>query len=327
MSQVKRAVVIGARRKRQGTGPFVASSFVKAGANVCGVVGTSQHTVELACQELKTLFNIECRGYVSLEQALQTERPDILAICSPYEAHLEALEIAAALGIHCLCEKPLWWGSNPERMKKTIHLLDAFQKKHCFLQTITQWPYTLSYFYKIFPEEKDKTVTRFEMELSPRKLKRDIIPDSGPHLFSMLYALAGSGKIINPQFQRIHEERKHWEISFLYHTQKTDIETTFDLIQVEKPPRPAAYAINKKEIRRKIRLPDYSWSFEDKRQSYPVEDPLDLLIGDFLEKVYSQNQLDFERLYCEMDGLETLVASFEPQINSLKDAESVKKYE
>ena len=324
MKKQQRVVVVGARRKRQGTGPFVASSFVKAGAQVCGIVGTSQGTVDIALRELRESFCIKCQGYVSLDRALACEKPDILAICSPFEVHLNALETAADVGIHCLCEKPLWWDSSPQKLVKTTKILHRFQEKNRLLQTITQWPYTLPYFFKIYPEETFNAVVRFEMELSPREHRQVIIPDSVPHLFSMLYALAGYGKVKNADAQLLNREKKHWKISFLYTTQKTDVETVLHLIPVETPPRPAAYAVNGKKIRRRIILPDYTFTFDAKGQSLFIEDPLELLIGDFLEKVYSRTQLDFQNLYCGMESMETLVSSVEPHMNSLREPPSTK---
>ena len=312
--------MVGARRRRQGTGPFVASCLTRAGATVCGIVGTSRSTVDVARQELGDCFNINCQGYTSLKEALATEKPDILAICSPFEMHLDALEKAAEYGVHCLCEKPLWWDSRRQKIEKTTKILNTFQDKKRFLQTITQWPYTLPYFFKIYPKENFNTVTRFDMELSPREDKEMMIPDSIPHLLSMLYALVGYGKVENAQVQRIHEERKGWKISFLYKADKTEVETTLRLVPVEKPPRPAAYAINGQKIRRRIILPDYTFAFDANGQCRAIEDPLELLIGDFLEKVYSQTQLDFESLYCGMESMEVLVASIEGYMNSLPNA-------
>ena len=45
-----KVVVVGARSARQGRGPFIASAFKTLGAEVCGVVGTSDATVAEARQ-------------------------------------------------------------------------------------------------------------------------------------------------------------------------------------------------------------------------------------------------------------------------------------
>jgi len=318
MKEAKRVIVVGGRRKRQGTGPFVTRAFAKAGANICGIVGTSRQTVELARQELKDRFDIRCQGYESLDQAVKAEKPEILAVCTPSDVHLEILEKTAAFGIHCLCEKPLWWeNSHPNRLEKTSSLLNTFRKNQYYLQTITQWPYTLDYFFKLFPGEKNEPVRKFEMELSPRDEKKDMIPDSVPHLLSMLYALVGYGRVESPGVRILNHEKRHWEISFIYRTPQTRVETALHLIPVEKPPRPAAFAINGKKVHRKIRSPGYSFYFEANGNSLSIPDPLDLLVVSFLEKVYCQEPLDYDRLLCGMEGLDALDTTVQQEINNL----------
>ena len=49
---MQRVVVIGARRRRQGIGEFVAQYFAECGAEICGLVGTSPETVEQAVHSL-----------------------------------------------------------------------------------------------------------------------------------------------------------------------------------------------------------------------------------------------------------------------------------
>ena len=48
-----------------------------------------------------------CNWYAKYQEMLETEKPDAVTICTPSGAHLEPLQLAAKLGIHVLCEKPL----------------------------------------------------------------------------------------------------------------------------------------------------------------------------------------------------------------------------
>ncbi len=124
---MSRVLVIGARRRRQGIGEFVARWFAARGAEICAVVGSRAESAEIARQKLASSYGIECRAYDAVETALKREEPDIVAICSPYVHHKDHLRAAAAAGAHCLCEKPLWWQKEPsDPGEETVRIVDAF---------------------------------------------------------------------------------------------------------------------------------------------------------------------------------------------------------
>ena len=105
-----RVGLVGARRRRQGLGPFVARDLVRAGACVPCFVTTSAATRDAASGQLAATCGIEARGYTNVDEMLARERLDALAILSPAETHAAYLESALAAGLHVLCEKPLVWG-------------------------------------------------------------------------------------------------------------------------------------------------------------------------------------------------------------------------
>ena len=102
----ERVLIIGARQRRQGIGHYVAREFNAAGCEVCAVVGTSDPTAAEARDALRA-FGIVATPYSDLREALDQQRPDIVAICSPYVVHREHLLLTADARAHCLCEKPL----------------------------------------------------------------------------------------------------------------------------------------------------------------------------------------------------------------------------
>ena len=161
-----RGIVIGARRHRQGIGEFVARWLAAAGADICGVVGTSRNSAAIACDNLQDLPG-QRLGYSSLEEALQAEQPDFVAICSPYQFHEEQLQTVAAADCHCLCEKPLWWTSPAPDPQRTEQLVQAFAARKKLLSTITQWPYTLPAFARLYPDLQGEPIESFSMHLSP----------------------------------------------------------------------------------------------------------------------------------------------------------------
>ncbi|MDX1488975.1 MAG: Gfo/Idh/MocA family oxidoreductase, partial [Acidiferrobacterales bacterium] len=154
-----RVAVIGARRKRQGTGEYIAREFARCGCDVRAIVGTSESTIELARKALDQHYGIDCVGFTSLAALLQNEAVDIVAVCSPAEAHLAQLELAAQAGCHVFSEKPLWWSDHlrhcevPARevSEATQRLLGQFLQQGRYLALNTQWPFTLDAFRQLHP--------------------------------------------------------------------------------------------------------------------------------------------------------------------------------
>ena len=88
----ERVHVIGARRKRQGIGGYVAREFAKAGAEVVAVVGSTAETAREAAAGLVG-HGIVAAPWQDLAAALEAEDPDIVAICSPFRLHRKHLEL------------------------------------------------------------------------------------------------------------------------------------------------------------------------------------------------------------------------------------------
>lgn len=278
-------VVIGARGRRQGIGEYVTRWFAEAGARVAAIVGTSAETIEEARLRLRERWSIECEGFVSLEEALRSVEPDIVAICSPYDYHAQHIEAVADAGVHCLCEKPLWWDPALDPLDETRRLATSFVRKGRLLTTVTQWPYTLPYFYQLCPEARGQPVQSFAMTLSPRSEGRCMVPDAVPHGLSMLEALVGPGKICTPKASFPDGTVRTLRVEFGYQTENGPcVEATFEYRTHEHSPRPAAYAINGSRVDRRITLPSYNFEFERCARRLALVDPLRLLVEDFLAR-------------------------------------------
>ena len=89
-----RVALIGARRVRQGLGPFVARDLLAAGAEVPCFLATSEQTREAAARALREQCGLEARGHLDLDAMLAREALDGLAILTPAECHAENLEAA-----------------------------------------------------------------------------------------------------------------------------------------------------------------------------------------------------------------------------------------
>jgi predicted dehydrogenase len=315
-----RVAVIGARRRRQGTGEYVAREFARCGCEVRAIVGTSQSTIELARAALRDRYGIECNGYTSLTDLLDAEQVDVVAVCSPPDAHLPQLELAARVGCHVFSEKPLWWSdelastANGVR-ERTEQLLGSFLRHHRYLALNTQWPFTLDAFRRLHPQAvtAGKPPARFSMWLSPTSGGRQMLVDSAPHLLSMLYVLAGPGEIeqihVDYADLSLDNERSTMRLSFIYRHAQGMTQVEFSLSRCAQPPRPAGYSVNGFGVQRHIELPSYLLSFSANGDSVPVPDPLAAAVADFVRSLRSGREPDRAQVVDGMMQLQQLVAA------------------
>lgn len=317
-----RVAVVGARRKRQGTGEYVAREFVRCGCRVSAIVGTSPSTIELARGALRERYGIECNGYTSLAQLLEAEAIDVVAICSPPHIHLSQLELASQVGCHAFSEKPLWWNdefvySANEVRERTERLLLSFLKNQRYLALNTQWPFTLDAFRRLHPQAliAQRPPERFAMWLSPTSGGRQMLVDSAPHLLSMLYALAGAGEIgqIRAEYNDMPQygARSAMQLSFIYRHSQGVTEVEFKLSRCAQPPRPAGYSVNGFGVQRHIELPGYLLSFSANGDSVPVPDPLAAAVADFVRSLKRGSAPDRTNIVDGMMQLQQLVAATE----------------
>jgi len=306
---MRSAVVIGARRARQGIGEFVTRWLHDAGAEIRGIVGTEPETTDRAQADLARRYGIRTRGYVSLDVALDEEKPDIVAICSPIPTHRSQLERAAEAGVHCLCEKPLWWGDATDRAAETEALVESFASRGRLLATITQWPFTLPAFDRLWPDARRGPVERFSMRLSPISRGPRMLLDSLSHPISLLQAVAGPGEIEDPVGRFATDERSDIELRFRYRHATGSIDAACRFVTCANPPRPASYAIDGHEAVREVEMPDYRIRFRAGDRTVAVDDPVKLLVTDFLARVERGEAPDRRTLVDGIRHLETLHAA------------------
>lgn len=299
-------LVVGARRARQGVGEFIARWFASAGAQVCAIVGTSEQTVAEAQQNLYERYGIRCHGYASLPTALSQEKPEVVALCTPYEFHEEQLRAIIAAPAHCLCEKPLLWSQTSNTTRAATEIVESFIKQGLYLSLVTQWPYTLKAFYELYPHLKGQAVTRFDMLLGPTTTGINMVLDAAPHVLSLLQHLLGYGEIQGAQ-AHFHNEQKELLLEFTFHHFAGITNVSCLFIQTPKPPRPAGYAINGCWAKRTIQLPEYNLYFQGNERTVPVEDPLPLLVNDFLLCLQQKKSINRHALIHSVVALECLV--------------------
>lgn len=283
-TSIHRVVVCGARRRRQGIGAFIASQLQQQGAEVVGVVGTSEETAEQARMQLLA-SGIHCRAYTSLTIAMAREQPTLVVLATPYVLHQQELAIVSDCGCHCLCEKPLWWDENNDRVARTQEIVRCFREKRRALALVTQWPYTLPTFYALYPQLADVVPDRFEMALTPISQGPEMVLDSAPHVISMLQRLVGCGEVQKLHCRYHNPDYSALELDFVFRHRRGQTHTICRFANLDVRPRPAAYSINGSTALRGISLPSYEMQLRSSSQTLPMPDPLALLIADFLRRL------------------------------------------
>ena len=270
-SAVTKFALIGARRVRQGLGPYVARHLVELGAEVPCFLGTSPASIR---ESERTLG---ARGYLDLSELIAKEAPDALAILSPSETHERYLEAALEAGLPVLCDKPLLWGG-PRLAQRASRLVERFAAAGLLLRENCQWPYTLAAYRALHPELGP--LASFAMRLSPASQEpRQMLGDVLSHPLSLLQALTGAAPA---RADEIALTAKPGEVRlrFSYRFASSSVPCEITLRSSVRLPREAAYAVNGRWAERRIRATDYSFRFADGEREVSAPDPLRELLRD-----------------------------------------------
>lgn len=276
--------LVGARRRRQGLGPFVARDLVRAGACVPCFAATSAATRDAAGRQLAASCGIEASGYTNVEEMLARERLDALAILSPAETHAAYLEAALAAGLHVLCDKPLVWG-RPDLAAAGAHFADEFDRAGLRLWENCQWPYTLPAYERLFPDALARPPERFFMLMQPASAGVQAFGDSLPHILSLLQALVPGKEptLVEARFAVTNPQRGDQSVAFHYRTDRWNTRVDVHLKPTDTAPREAAYALDGRLAQRRVEGESYRLCFVgDDGRWVPLDDPMTLLIADFV---------------------------------------------
>jgi hypothetical protein len=272
--------IVGARRTRQGLGPFVARELLRAGSEVPCLCTSRPETAAEASAQLRSATGAEARAYADAGEMLGREALDAVAILSPAERHETHLEQAFAAGLHVLCEKPLLWGA-PDLGARAARLAERFESKGLLLRELCQWPYTRAAFAALHPGVLERPPARFAMCLAPASTGRQGLGDALPHPLSLLQALA-PGDDARAEAASFRSAADGLCVAFDYRAGGAAVRAEVELRQTPERPRPAAWAVDGHWIRRRVRAEDYAFRFEADGRSVPAADPLAGLVMDFV---------------------------------------------
>lgn len=296
MPNPENIAVIGARRKRQGTGGHIAAAFTRQGCRVRAIIGTGRDSVAQALAELRRQ-GIEASGYLRSDELFANEEIGLLVIATPPEHHLEYIEQGLRNGCHVFCEKPLW-APIPDlpasaASGKAAGLLRRFEQLGLHLCINAQWPHTLPVFRKLHPKVSlaPQDVKSFAMDLCPESFGVAMITDAAPHLLSMLFALLGHGELNRC---RVTLDGHKAEIEFEYRHKNGETRVVSRLTRQSGQPKPAAYSINGCRIERHVEMDNYALSFSAGDNRLPAPDPLELSVAQCLSAIRNQSRHDDE---------------------------------
>lgn len=262
-----RIAVIGAHRRRTGTGPFVAEWLRRNG---CLVTSWDR------------------------EQARSFSEADAVAICSPAETHLEYLESAIARGLHLFCEKPIVWPADHSEANfataigRLAEALEEARKRGLVVHENTQWVYTLEDFRRIAGPYDPARIRRFRCELSPSAGNAaEMLMECSAHANSLLLALGCSGA---------HNVRARFEdgartalfVDFdSRNASGGSVDAEYRFTQQLEQPRHAAYEIDDRRVERRVEMSDYRMFLKSGEKEEAIDDPLGRSVSDFVGQVRS----------------------------------------
>jgi hypothetical protein len=300
--------VIGASRRRNGTGEFVARFLAEAGADVVAVAGTSRATAAEAAARLRRRDGATPVAVASAAEMIKRCSLDAVAICSPTHCHAEHLALALDAGLHVFCEKPLIWDRGASALPHATEMLEAFAARERIVHLNTQWIYTLPAFRQLHPLAEHPRA--FHMLMSPPVRGLSMLAESLPHPVSMLAALGATGAVSDVG-GKWSAEREVLEFRFTAAT--TDgrsIDANCVFREVTNQPRPASYAIDGRLVDREVDLATYAICLRANGRSVALTDPVRLSVQHFLDRVDNRDYHgQTARLRAQVRMLDELVAA------------------
>lgn len=288
-----RVGIVGARRVRQGLGPFVARDLVAAGASVPCFLVTRSESLEPARAEIERQAGVSPRGYTDAERMYEREELDAVAILSPAETHAEQLERAAAHGLPALCEKPLVWGEEA-LARRAAECVGAFEGRGLLLYENCQWPFALPAFERLHPGSLDAPPQRFAMELQPESRGLQALGDSLSHPLSLLQALlpGDAPEVAGTSFSPPPASGPPDALSvrFDYRSGGRSCAVELRLSRAEALPRRAAIELDGRSALRVVAPESYRLSFAASDRVVPMDDPLTRLIADFVRSLEAADE-------------------------------------
>jgi hypothetical protein len=125
------------------------------------------------------------------------------------------------------------------------------------------------------------------MQLRPAGTGAKMLADSLPHPLSLLQRLAPGPepRIDEVAYSSTAPDAARIRVRFRYSTGASETACEVELRPTQAHPREVALAIDGRQAVRRTTRPEYRLSYEDGERSVPLEDPMSLLVADFVAAV------------------------------------------
>ena len=293
MPSAPRVGIVGGRRVRQGLGPVVARDLVAAGAEVPCFLVTSEGSIAPALAQIERFANVSPRGHADVDRMLDEHALDAIAILSPAETHEAHLWRAMQRGLAVLCEKPFVWGT-PSLAATASKIAAAFADRDLLLYENCQWPCALPGFERLHPGALAAPPRRFAMELQPASRGLGALGDSLPHPLSLLQVLVpGDAPAIEAFRAESHPgPEPRLTLQFRYRSGGRSCDVEVVLWYSDALPRRAALEIDGRPAARVVAPETYQLSFRSSDRTVPIDDPLTILVADFVARLRAPDAAD-----------------------------------
>ena len=277
-----RVAVIGARRVRNGTGPFLARQAARAGAKVVAVLGTRPASARKAVEDLSA-DGIAAEPYTDYREMFEDAQPDAVIVASPVGTHRPWLQAALDAGAHVYCEKPLMTGP----AERVTDIARHFAAADLVLAENCQWPYALPAFRRLHAGVDPGAAERFRMLLAPSMRGIARWQETLSHPISLLQVAApGPAELDEIRFQELAPDAADVRLHFRWRTLDRTLDCEVVLEDLEERPRPAGFAFDDAVGRRRIHRESYAMRLEaeidGELRSEVLADPMEAALRDFL---------------------------------------------
>lgn len=284
--------IVGARRVREGTGPYLAAHIAATGCKVVGVAGQTLAGATEAARDLALHHGLAATAYPSAQALVREAGLDALVIASPDPTHEDLLRLALDARLHVLVEKPLVWSEGDGdagagsggSVPRGAALVEAFAAADLCLVTNLQWRHALPAYMRLFPDVAPRRASRFEMSLSPSVAGLAAVPAAMPHPLSVLDHLFPPSR---PGLHDLQVSGTPDALEIAFRHPGRDVACLVRLRTTTARPRPASFGFDGSIAHRRVAEPGYRFSLNtaDGARSVPLPDPTAAVVNDFVARV------------------------------------------
>ena len=269
-----RVAIIGA----SGIGRFHVREFLRSGADVVAIVGTSDESVKKTAASLFE-YRISPQVYTSIDSLIASKSVDAVSICAPPEFHFDFAKKCLLAELHVLCEKPFVFNSGHDNVMLAAELLTIAKERGLVVSVNTQWPSVLKYCKPFVNMTK---VTDFYMYMQPQSLGKEMLFEQVSHMNSILVHLIPNGEAKGIRFS--HTDGEELGVYFSYANSETACSVHYRFKHKKERPRDLSFFINGVQFERRV-TDGYQQTLVTGGSVIKIQDPLSVSVNMFVDAI------------------------------------------